>query len=68
MDQKNFIASWQEAHTIVDEAMAKGDRSVSIYISPFGTASTPAGTNPEATRRACGNVGSLTLYLKGRCI
>ena len=39
MDQKNFIASWQEAHTIVDEAMAKGDRSVSIYISPVGAMS-----------------------------
>ena len=39
MDQKNFIASWQEAHSIVDEAMAKGDRSVSIYISPDGAMS-----------------------------
>ena len=36
MDQKNFIVSWQEAHAIVDDAMAKGDRSVSIYISPEG--------------------------------
>ena len=36
MEEKIFIASWQEAHTIVDDAMKKGDRSVSIYISPDG--------------------------------
>lgn len=36
MEQKNFITSWQEAHAIIDEAMTKGDRSVSIYISPDG--------------------------------
>ena len=36
MEQKNFITSWQEAHAIVDDAMAKSDRSVSIYISPDG--------------------------------
>lgn len=36
MEQKNFIASWQEAHTIVNDAMKKGDRSVSSYISPDG--------------------------------
>lgn len=34
MENLNFITSWQEAHTIVDDAMKKGDRSVSIYISP----------------------------------
>lgn len=34
MEEKIFIASWQEAHTIVDDAVKKGDRSVSIYISP----------------------------------
>ena len=36
MEEKIFIASWQEAHTIVDDAIKKGDRSVSIYISPDG--------------------------------
>lgn len=36
MGNSNFITSWQEVHTIVDDAMAKGDRSVSIYISPDG--------------------------------
>ena len=36
MEEKIFIASLQEAHTIVDDAMKKGDRSVSIYISPDG--------------------------------
>ena len=34
MGNSNFITSWQEVHTIVDDAMAKGNRSVSIYISP----------------------------------
>ena len=36
MEQGNFITSWQEAHTIVDDAMAKGDRAVCIYLSPDG--------------------------------
>lgn len=26
MEKSNFITSWQEIHTIVDDAMAKGDR------------------------------------------
>lgn len=34
MNQKDFISFWQEVHTIVDDAMEKRDRSVSIYISP----------------------------------
>lgn len=34
MDQRDFIAFWQEIHTIIDEALEKRDRSVSIYISP----------------------------------
>ena len=36
MDQNHFITSWQEVHSIVDDDMTKGDRSVSIYISPDG--------------------------------
>ena len=36
MENSKFITSWQEVHTIVDDAMAKGDRSVTIYISPDG--------------------------------
>lgn len=36
MKDRKFITSWQEVHTIVDDAMAKGDRSVIIYISPDG--------------------------------
>lgn len=36
MEKSNFITSWQEIHTIVDDAMAKGDRTVTIYISPDG--------------------------------
>lgn len=36
MEEKIFITSWQEAHTIIDDAVKKGDRSVSIYISPDG--------------------------------
>lgn len=34
MDQRNFIASWESIHTIIDEALENRDRSVSIYISP----------------------------------
>lgn len=30
MENSKFITSWQEIHTIVDDAMAKGDRSVTI--------------------------------------
>lgn len=36
MDQRNFIASWESIHTIIDEALEKRDRSVSIYVSPDG--------------------------------
>lgn len=36
MEKSNFITFWQEVHTIVDDAMAKGDRTVTIYISPDG--------------------------------
>ncbi len=36
MDKNKLITCWQEIHTIVDEAMEKGDRSVCIYISPDG--------------------------------
>lgn len=36
MEKSNFITSWQEVHIIVDDAMSKGNRSVSIYISPDG--------------------------------
>lgn len=36
MENSKFITFWQEIHTIVDDAMAKGDRSVTIYISPDG--------------------------------
>lgn len=36
MDQKDFISSWQEIRTIIDEALEKGNQTVSIYISPDG--------------------------------
>jgi len=36
MEKKDPIIFWNEVHTIVDEAMEKRDRSVSIYISPDG--------------------------------
>lgn len=51
MDQKNFIASWQEAHSIVDEAMTKGDRSVSImrsrYARPMSREKSPITTTAQ---------------------
>lgn len=36
MESSKFIASWQEIHTIVNDAMAKRDRSVIINILPSG--------------------------------
>lgn len=36
MDQRNFISSWENIHTIIDEALEKRDRSVLIYVSPDG--------------------------------
>lgn len=36
MDQRDFIASWESIHTIIDEALEKRDRSVLIYVSPDG--------------------------------
>lgn len=39
MNQRDFIASWENIHTIIDEAMEKHDRTVSIYISSDGTMS-----------------------------
>lgn len=35
MDSKH-ISFWNEVHTIIDEAVEKHDRSVSVYISPEG--------------------------------
>lgn len=39
MNNHEFITTWQEIHTIVDEGMEKRDRFVSIYISPDGSIS-----------------------------
>lgn len=36
MENSKFITFWQEIHTIVDDAIAKRDRQVTIYISPDG--------------------------------
>ena len=50
MEEKIFIASLQEAHTIVDDAMKKGARSVSIYISPDGGMSISGQTKRRCVR------------------
>lgn len=34
MEQRDFITFWQEVHTLVDDAMTKRDRTVSIYFHP----------------------------------
>lgn len=34
MERRDFISFWNEAHTIIDDAVEKRDRSVAIYISP----------------------------------
>ena len=61
MEEKIFIASLQEAHTIVDDAMQKGDRSVSIYISPDGGMSISVYPWPdEETLRAAYEQGKIS--------
>lgn len=61
MDQRNFITSWQEIHTIVDDAMAKGDRSVSIYISLDGGMSISVSPWPdEESLRAAYEQGKIS--------
>ena len=61
MDQKIFISSWQEVHTIVDDAMAKGNRSVTIYISPDGGMSIAVFPWPdEETLRAAYKQGKIS--------
>lgn len=34
MEKRDIISCWNEIHTIIDDAMNKGDRSVSVYITP----------------------------------
>lgn len=61
MENSKFITSWQEVHTIVDDAMAKGDRSVSIYISPDGGMSVSIFPWPdEETLRAAYKQGKIS--------
>ena len=61
MGNSNFITSWQEVHTIVDDAMAKGNRSVSIYISPDGGMSVSVFPWPdEETLRKAYEQGKIT--------
>lgn len=47
MDQRNFITSWESIHTIIDEALEKRDRSVSIYVSPDGGLSVTVNPWPD---------------------
>lgn len=61
MEEKIFITSWQEAHTIIDDAVKKGDRSVSIYISPDGGMSISVYPWPdEETLRAAYEQGKIS--------
>lgn len=61
MENSKFITSWQEVHTIVDDAMAKGDRSVTIYISPDGGMSITVFPWPdEETLRAAYEQGKIS--------
>ena len=59
MDSKH-ISFWNEVHTIIDEAVEKHDRSVSIYISPEGIMSVNVYPWPdeESLREAleCGKI------------
>lgn len=58
MDSKH-ISFWNEVHTIIDEAMEKHDRSVSVYISPEGAMSATVQPWPDADEL-------YDMYQKGR--
>lgn len=61
MENSKFITSWQEVHTIVDDAMTKGNRSVTIYISPDGGMSITVFPWPdEETLRAAYEQGKIS--------
>ena len=34
MEKRDFITFWEEVHTLIDDAMEKRDRSVSVYFHP----------------------------------
>lgn len=58
MDSKH-ISFWNEVHTIIDEAVEKHDRSVSVYISPEGVMSVTVQPWPDADEL-------YEMYQKGR--
>lgn len=58
MDSKH-ISFWNEVHTIIDEAVEKHDRSVSVYISPEGIMSVNVYPWPDADEL-------YDMYQKGR--
>lgn len=58
MDSKH-ISFWNEVHTIIDEAVEKHDRSVSVYISPEGAMSVAVQPWPDADEL-------YDMYQKGR--
>ena len=58
MDSKH-ISFWNEVHTIIDEAVEKHDRSVSVYISPEGAMSVTVQPWPDADEL-------YDMYQKGR--
>lgn len=58
MDSKH-ISFWNEVRTIIDEAVEKHDRSVSVYISPEGAMSATVQPWPDADEL-------YDMYQKGR--
>lgn len=61
MEQRDFISFWNEAHTIIDDAVEKHDRSVSIYISPDGGMSISVSPWPdEESLRAAYEQGKIS--------
>lgn len=62
MESRDFISFWNEAHTIIDDAMRNRDRSVSIFFNPetgFGLTVSPW-PNEESLREAF-EQGKITL-------
>lgn len=48
MESRDFITCWQEVHTIIDDAMEKRDRTVSIFFNPVTGMSVTVHPWPDA--------------------
>ncbi len=65
MERRDFISFWNEAHTIIDDAVEKRDWSVAIYISPDSgmTLNVYPWPDEESLREALGAAKSPTMTI-----